>query len=82
MPAITHARHSACQSDVEKILSDQKSLIPIKCCFVIRAADFKGLVNETEVMGDVSMEMFSMSVKIKEVTHFARNVTSYLESVT
>ncbi len=82
MPAITHSRHAPCQSDVEKILSDQKSLIPIKCCFFIRAADFEGLVNETEVMGDVPMEMFSMSVKINEVTHLARNVTSYLKSIT
>ncbi len=40
------------------------------CFFVFRAAGFGGFVNETEIVVNVSIEMFSMSSKSNEVTPF------------
>jgi hypothetical protein len=42
-------------------MSMEKKNKQMSCCFVIGMADFRGLVNETETMVDVSVEMFSMS---------------------
>jgi hypothetical protein len=38
--------------------------------FYLRAADLVAFMNETEIMAVVSIEMFSISSKINEVTPF------------
>jgi hypothetical protein len=42
----------------------------IPCCVVFKAADFRGFVNETEIMADVSIDIISMQSESNEITKY------------